>query len=113
VKKIKITERQMNVLRSFELNESTDHTIVVKRLVDDLDKNYEPIVGTYRKGGEYYEKPIIRIKADDDKISPKDLFQYLKYKNKTIGDAFLKQVVTDWVNGDINDYTLTKNVSMS
>lgn len=86
---------------------------MVKKVVDDLDHNYEPIVGTYRKGGEYFEKPIVRIKADNDKITPKELFDYLKYKNKTLSDAFLKQVILDWVNGDIKDYSLTKNVSMN
>lgn len=113
MKRIVITERQREVLANFELNESNDHEVLVKKVVDDLNLNYEPIVGTYREGGEYFEKPIVKIKADGKTTSPKELLDYLKYKNKSIGEKMLKQIVLDWVNGDIEDYTLTKNVSMS
>ena len=113
MKRIVITERQREVLANFELNETNDHEILVKKVVDDLNLNYEPIVGTYREGGEYFEKPIVKIKADGQTTTPKELLDYLKYKNKSIGEKMLKQIVLDWVNGDIKDYTLTKNVRMS
>ena len=113
MKRIVITERQREVLTNFELNESNDHEILVKKVVDDLNLNYEPIVGTYREGGEYFEKPIVKIKADGQTTTPKELLDYLKFKNKSIGEKMLKQILLDWVNGDIEDYTLTKNVSMS
>jgi hypothetical protein len=113
VKRIVITERQREVLANFELNESNDHEILVKKVVDDLNLNYEPIVGTYREGGEYFEKPIVKIKADGQTTTPKELLDYLKFKNKSIGEKMLKQILLDWVNGDIDDYTLTKNVSVS
>lgn len=112
MKRLIISEAQLEVVRTYELNES-DHSIIVKKIVDDLNLNYEPIVGTYRKGGEYFEKPIIKIKADNDKISPKDLLYYLKFKNKNLNIEFLKQVILDWVNNDIKDYSLTKNISVS
>lgn len=113
MKRIVITERQKKVLADFELNETNDHGILVKKVVDDLNLNYEPIVGTYREGGEYFEKPIVKIKADGQTTSPKELLDYLKYKNKSIGETMLKQILLDWVNGDIKDYSLTKNVSMN
>ena len=100
------------MLKAFELNESGDSPIMIKKVVDDLNLNYEPVVCTYRKGGEYFEKPVVKIKADNDQITPKELLEYLKYKYKTLGEAFLKQIILDWVNGDIKDYSLSKNVSM-
>ena len=101
------------MLKSFELNESTDHELMVKKVVDDLNLNYEPVVGTYRQGGEYFEKPIVNVKADGDKITPKGLLDYLKFKNPTLGDKFLKQIILDWVNGDLNGYSLSKNIGIS
>ncbi len=113
IKKIKITERQKEVLANFErLSESSDHELIIKKIVDDLNLNYEPSIGTYRDGGEYYEKPIIKIKADGEVIRPKDLFAYMQFKNKAIGGEFLKQVILDWLNGDLNEYSLTKNVKV-
>jgi hypothetical protein len=100
------------MLASFELNESSDHELMVKKVVDDLNLNYEPVVGTYRTGGEYFEKPIIKIKADGEKITPQRLLDYLQYKNPSLGDEFLKQVILDWVNGDLDEYSLSKNVRM-
>jgi len=112
LKKIIITERQKEILTKFELNETNRYDILVKKVVDDLNLNYEPIVGTYRKGGEYFEKPIIKIKADGQTTSPKELLDYLKFKNKSVGDKLLRQIILDWVNGDIKNYTLTKNVGL-
>lgn len=85
---------------------------MVKKLVSDLDLNYEPIIGTYRNGGEYFEKPLIKIKADGEQITPKELLDYLQYKNKTLTTEFLKQVIIDWINDDIENYLLTKNVRL-
>ena len=113
MKKIKITERQKKVLAKFELNESSDYDMIVKKIIDDVNLNYEPIVGTYRKGGEYFEKPVIKVKADGEIISPKDLLEYLKFKNKNVGLNLLKQIILDWINGDIKEYSLSKNVGLS
>ena len=113
MKRIVITERQKEILAKFELNEANDYELIVKKIVDDLNLNYEPIVGTYRKGGEYLEKPIVKIKADGETTSPKDLLDYLSFKNKSVGDKMLRQIIKDWVNGDIENYTLSKNVGLS
>lgn len=113
MKRIVITERQREILAKFELNEANDYEHIVKKIVDDLNLNYEPVVGTYRKGGEYFEKPIIKIKADGQTTSPKDLLDYLKFKNKSAGEKLLRQIIKDWVNDDIENYTLSKNVGLS
>lgn len=99
-----------------ELNESRDYEMILKRVVDDLNLNYTPIAGTYRKGGEYFEKPMIKIEADGDMITPKELLVYLRYKNKNLSDAFLKQIILDWANGRFSgkkEYSLSKNVSIN
>lgn len=114
VKKIKITEAQSKMLAKLEINEASDYQLLVKKVVDDLNLNYEPIVGTYRKGGEYFEKPIVKIKTDGQTTTPKELLDYLKFKNKSLGEKFLRQIILDWVNGKIDDnYSLSKNVSLS
>lgn len=113
MKRIVITERQKEILTKFELNEATDYELIVKQVVDNINLNYKPVVGTYRKGGEYFEKPIIEVKADGQTITPKELLEYLKFKYKSAGDKLLRQIITDWVNGDIKDYMLTKNVGLS
>lgn len=117
MKRIKITERQVRLLAKIELNESTDYELVLNNIIGELKLNYEPIVGTYRKGGEYFEKPMIKIKADGEMITPKELLKYLNFKNKTMSDEFLKQIIFDWVNGKFDgvtkDYSLSKNVKMT
>ena len=113
MKRIVITERQREILAKFELNEANDYEVMVKKIVDDLNLNYEPVVGTYRQGGEYFEKPIVKIKADGQTTSPKELLDYLKFKNQSVSERLLRQIILDWVNGDIENYTLTKNVGLS
>ena len=75
-KKLIITERQLSLLANF-IKENKDYEFFLNNIVDNLNKNYELIVGTYRKGGEFFEKPMIRIKANNEIITPKDLLQYL------------------------------------
>ncbi len=113
MKRIVITERQREILAKFELNEANDYELMVKKIVDDLNLNYEPVVGTYRQGGEYFEKPIVKIKADGQTTSPKELLDYLTFKNQSVSERLLRQIILDWVNGDIENYTLTKNVGLS
>ena len=100
------------MLAKLEITEANDFELLVKKIVDDLNLNYEPIVGTYRKGGEYFEKPIVKIKADGQTTTPKELLDYLKFKNKSVSDKFIKQIILDWANGDIDGYSLSKNVSL-
>jgi hypothetical protein len=111
-KRIKITETQLERLKT-SINEANAHSNIVKQMKEDLDKNYQPIEKFMREGGEYYEKPMIKIMADEEVITPKALFEYLKYKYK-MNDEFTKQVIRDWVDGKISDdYRLSKNISLS
>jgi phosphomannomutase len=66
-----------------------------------------------REGGDYHSQPMIMVKADEESITPKDLFEYLKHKYK-MGDDFIKQVIRDWVHGEItDDFRLSKNVALN
>ena len=85
---------------------------MVKKMKEELDANYEPISKFVREGGEYFETPMVTVKADGEAITPKDLYEYMKYKHK-MGDEFTKQVIRDWMFGNIKDnYLLSKNVTM-
>lgn len=107
-KKIRITESQMN-----RLLENSVHSNMVKQMKTELDSNYEPIEKFVREGGEYFEKPMINVKADNETITPKSLFEYLKFKYK-VNDEFIKQVIRDWMYGNISDdYGLSKNTPIN
>lgn len=108
-KRLIISERQVNIIKNY-LNEENDHDIILNKIISDLNLNYETEKGTYRSGGEYFEKPMIKIKADDELITPKDLFDYLKFKYK-LNSEFIKQVIIDWLNNNIKDNKLSKNIS--
>lgn len=113
MKRIIITEAQSKMLADLVISEVNDYDVLVKKVVDDLRLNYEPIVGTYRKGGEYFEKPIIKIKADGQTTTPKELLDYFKFKNKSLGEKLLRQIILDWINNKIgDDYSLSKNVGL-
>jgi len=110
--KIIITEGQFNRLKN-NLSEGVLHSTIVKQMKEDLDLNYEAIEKFVREGGEYNEKPMIKVKADNEVITPKSLYEYLKYKYK-MGNDFTKQVIRDWMYGNISDdFNLSKNVSIS
>lgn len=109
--KLIITESQYERLLT-RINEGTVHSNLVKEMKAELDKNYEPIEKYVREGGDYSDTPMIRIKADGEEITPKSLYEYLKYKYKA-NDEFTKQVVRDWMCGGISDdYRLTKNIAL-
>lgn len=110
-RKIIITESQYQRLKR-TLEESTVHTSMVKRMKTELDANYAPIEKFMREGGEYFSQPMIMVKADEEVITPKSLFEYLKFKYK-MGDDFIKQVIRDWVDKKItDDYRLSKNIPL-
>jgi hypothetical protein len=112
MKKIIITEGQLGRLKN-KLNEGSLQSIVVRQMKEDLDMNYSPVSKFMREGGEYYETPMIEIKVDGEIITPKSLYEYMKYKYK-MGEEFTKQVIRDWMFGKItDDYTLSKNISMT
>ena len=86
----------------------------VKKVVNYIDANYEPTVGTYRQGGEFHEQPMIMNKVDNEMLTPRSLYQHLKYKFN-MGDDFLQQVVRDWFDGKYHNnsnYSLSRNVKM-
>lgn len=111
-KKLIITEGQLERLKQY-ITEGAAHSSIVKQMKEELDTNYEPIEKFVREGGEYFEKPMIMVKADEEAITPKSLYEYMKSKYKT-GDEFTKQVIRDWMYGNItDDYRLSKNVAIN
>jgi hypothetical protein len=111
MKKIKITEGQLERLKK-NIVEGAVHSNLVKQIKLELDKNYRPVDKFVRQGGEYFEKKMIEVLADGELITPKSLFEYMKYKYK-LNDEFIKQVITDWTFGKIDDdYGLSKNISL-
>jgi hypothetical protein len=110
-KRLIITENQLKRLKT-SLTENA-HSSLIKRMKEELDKNYTPIEKFVREGGEYFEKPMVMINADEEAITPKDLYEYMKSKYK-VGEEFTKQIIKDWMFGKItDDYRLSKNVALS
>lgn len=110
-RKLIITESQYERLRQ-NLQENTVHSNMVRRMKEELDNNYAPIEKFVREGGEYFSEAMIMVKADEEVITPKALFEYFKYKYD-LGEDFIKQVIRDWVDGKItDDYRLSKNVPL-
>jgi hypothetical protein len=110
-RKVIISETQLELLTN-HIVETNARDSIIKRIKYDLDTNYEPTKGTFKKGGEYFEKDMILNKVDKEMMTPKSLFKYMKYKYK-LSDDFIKQVIKDWYNGDISDnYLLSKNIPM-
>ncbi len=105
--KLIITERQLGVIR-----ENNFHSSLVEKLVNDLNANYEPMIGVMREEGEYHDKPLIKVKIDDRSITPKELFEYFKKKYR-LGNEFIQQVIKDWAFGNIKDNRLSKNVAIN
>ena len=111
-KRLKITESQLERLKK-NINESSLHADIVRRMKEELDMNYQPIDKFMREGGEYFEQPMIMVKADEEAITPKALYEYLKHKYKK-GDGFTQQVIKDWMYGKItDDYRLSKNIALN
>jgi hypothetical protein len=109
--KLIITESQYKKLIN-HINENNMHQNLVGKLVSDLNMNYEPMIGIMRENGEYFEKPMVKVKVDESEITPKELFEYFKKKYK-LGDEFTKQVIQDWMFGNIKDNMLSKNVPIN
>lgn len=110
-KRLIITEAQLQRLK-LNITEGSAHSRVVKQMKEELDMNYAPIEKFVREGGEYSEKPMIMIKADEEAITPKALYEYMISKYK-MGEEFTKQVIRDWMYGNItDDHRLSKNVAL-
>jgi hypothetical protein len=71
------------------------------------------MIGVIRDGGEYHDKPMIKIKIDGSEIEVSDLYKYMK-KKYNLGDEFIKQVIKDWMFGTLKDGNkLSKNVAIN
>ena len=109
--KLIITESQLQTLKVM-LSESTGYSIMVKRIKEELDANYQVVDKFVKEGGEYSSQPMFMVKVDEEVITPKDLAEYLKYKHK-VSEEFIKQVIKDWVDKKIDDnYLLSKHVPL-
>jgi len=110
--KVIISENQLKVLKNY-ICESDAHETMVRRIVADLDLNYEPSQGTYKKGGEFHEEAMILNKVSQELMTVRSLFDYFKYKYQ-LGDEFIQQIINDWYRGDLNNSSrLSKNITMS
>lgn len=110
-KKLIITESQMARLREM-LVESSRLSIMVEKIKKDLDSNYTISNQYVKEGGEFKDAPMVKINVSGELISPKDLYETIKYKYKN-GDEFTKQVIRDWFDNKITkDFMLSKNVPL-
>jgi len=93
--------------------EADAHETMVRRIVADLDLNYEPSQGTYKKGGEYHEEPMILNIVSQELMTAKSLSDYIQYKYK-LGEGFIQQIINDWYKGNLSGSdNLSKNISIS
>lgn len=106
--KLIITERQLTVLQK-SINENKFYESLVEKLVTDLNTNYEPMLGIMREDGEYFEEPMIKIKADETETTPRQVYEYFRKKYE-LGEEFTKQVIRDWMFGTLKGNMLSKNV---
>lgn len=110
-KKLIITEGQLARLKAM-LVESSEVAIMVEKMKRDLDSNYTISNQFVKEGGEYKDAPMIKINIDGELITPKDLYDTMKYKYKNSRE-FTEQVIRDWFDNKITkDYMLSKNVSL-
>lgn len=111
-KKIIITEKQMGLVVKL-IKENAVHDRVLNRMVEDLDLNYEPAMGTHEIGNEFYNTPLISKKVTGDTITPKDLYEYLNHKFQGLNKEFIQQVITDWYHGRLKEGGgLSKNIGV-
>jgi len=111
-RKVIISENQLSMLKN-HICEVDSHEIMVRRVVADLDLNYEPSQGTFKKGGEFHEEAMVLNKVSQELMTAKSLFEYLKYKY-SLGDKFIQQIINDWYKGNLSDSgSLSKNISIS
>jgi hypothetical protein len=111
-RKLIITEGQYNRILSHLISEG-DYDIILGRVLDDLNTNYEKVSAVVKGYHDYTESPMIKVKVDGSIIKPNDLLEYFKYSYHGVcGDEFLKQVIDDWYYGRIVGGNLSKNVSI-
>lgn len=109
-RKLVINESQFKFLENIII-ESNNYDRNLKSVMNDLDLNYEPAVGTKEIGNEFFHEAAISKKVNGETITVPQLFEYLKHKYKGIEDDFLKQCVTDWGSGYYKEHgKLSKNI---
>tara|TARA_R110000851_G_scaffold142800_2_gene281534 strand:+ start:2607 stop:2948 length:342 start_codon:yes stop_codon:yes gene_type:complete len=108
--KLIISESQYNRLNNF-LFENTRYSAMVTTITDDLNKNYNKVIETYRENQEYKQRAGFEIMVDGQVISPKNLLEYFK-KKYAVGEGFLKQLLEDWCDNKIKDGFLSKNIGL-
>lgn len=108
-KTIIITETQLQNLVNF-INES-NQTTIVNKIVKFLNKSYEPAIGTVKKGGEYFDKAMVKNNINNEILTLANLFEYLKYKFDGLNPELIKQIIKDWYTGNLKDSNkLSKNI---
>lgn len=111
-RKLIITEGQLKAITEL-LVEDTGHSIIVKKIEEELNNNYRKAIETYRDVNEYKQRKVFEIIIDGELISPENLLEYFKLKYPSYGVKFLKQVIQDWCDDKINDGMLSKNVGLT
>jgi hypothetical protein len=109
-RKLIISESQYKRLNKF-LFENTRYATMVNTITDDLNRNYNKVIETYRENGEYKQRKSFEIIVDGQIISPKNLLEYLRKKYE-VGEGFLKQLLEDWCNNKIKDGFLSKSIGL-
>lgn len=110
-KKLIITESQLARLKQ-NLTESSEVALMVEKMKKDLDANYTISNQFVKEGGEYSDAPMIKINVDGELISPKDLYETMKYKYKNSRE-FTEQVIRDWFDNKITkNNMLSKNIAL-
>lgn len=111
-KRIKITEQQVGVIID-SIFEDNNRERMVGKISGFLNQNYEPTKGTYKQGGEYHETGMLINKVNDEMITIKSVFDYIKYKFEGISEEFIKQILVDFMKGNLSkNNNISSNVQM-
>ena len=105
----------MEIVNAYsELILENQQKVVIKHIVDLLNKSYAPTVGISREMGEYHQQPVIQNVIDEEPIKPANVVDYIKSKFKDLRDEFIEQVVRDWYDGKFKNgqYELSKIEAM-
>lgn len=108
-KKLILTESQLKMLT--KVITENGYSKKVGEVHDYLKNNYEATVGIQKEGGEYFNKGMVLNKVDGEMITPKSLFDHIKYKFP-YNPEFLEQVIRDWYDNKIDSKKiLSRNVT--
>lgn len=112
-KRLIITYEQFNRLCE---GVKTSQELIIDEMKKELTGNYSIEPTLARAKGDYIKKPMVKILADEQFITPADLFKYLngKYaaKHNISNGEFIEQIIKDWVDGDTSS-KLSKIINMN